>query len=166
MSDTKAERLADALNDFLRASPDVEAAAVVSFDGLSMASALPEDVDEDRMGAMAAALLSLGEQAAAGLGRGDLRQIFVEGDEGFVFLMAARNEAVLAAVTGRQAKIGLMLYEMRHAADIVGAVLAERVADDLNEFKVRFDDVPVYTNGATPIPAASSAPEASAPWAS
>jgi hypothetical protein len=123
MSDTKAERLAGALNDFIAASPDVEAAAVVSFDGLAMASALPPDMDEDRLGAMSAALLSLGEQAAQGLGRGELKQVFVEGEHGFVFLMAALDQAVLAAVTDRSAKIGLMLFEMRRAAATVGGIL-------------------------------------------
>jgi uncharacterized protein len=125
MSETKADRLAAALNDFVQGSPDVEASAVVTFDGLVMASALPFDMDEDRLGAMSAALLSLGEQAANGLGRGDMRQLFVEGDHGFVFLMSAREQAVLAAVTSRAAKIGFILYEMRRAADVVGAVLEE-----------------------------------------
>ena len=68
--DTRAQRLAAALDEFIRSSPDVEAAAVVSFDGLPMASALPAEFEEDRVGAMSAALLSLGEQAAMGLGRG------------------------------------------------------------------------------------------------
>lgn len=136
MSDTKAERLADALNDFIASSPDVEAAAIVSFDGLAMASALPDGMDEDRLGAMSAALLSLGEQAATGLGRGELSQVFVEGEHGFVFLMSARDQAVLATVTGRQAKIGFMLFEMRRAAEIIGALLEEPVqspyADDVS----------------------------------
>ena len=123
MSDTKAERLAAALSEFIRSSPDVQAAAVVSFDGLAMASALPPDMDEDRLGAMSAALLSLGEQAAAGLGRGDMRQLFVEGEHGFVFLMSARDQAVLAAVPNHSAKIGLMLFEMRRTADAVGELL-------------------------------------------
>jgi predicted regulator of Ras-like GTPase activity (Roadblock/LC7/MglB family) len=129
MTDTKAERLADSLNDFISSSPDVEAAAVVSFDGLAMASALPDDMDEDRLGAMSAALLSLGEQAASGLGRGELSQVFVEGEHGFVFLMSAKDEAVLAAVTSRQAKIGFMLFEMRRAAEVIGALLEERARD-------------------------------------
>jgi uncharacterized protein len=128
MSESKGARLAQALDEFITSSPDVEAAAVVSYDGLAMASALPEDMDEDRLGAMSAALLSLGEQAAQGLGRGELHQVFVEADHGFVFLMSARDEAVLSAITGRQAKIGLMLYEMRRAADTVGAVLERPAA--------------------------------------
>jgi uncharacterized protein len=121
--DSRAERLAIALDDFIRSSPDVEAAAVVSFDGLPMASALPDDLEEDRVGAMSAALLSLGEQAALGLGRGQLNQVFVEGEHGFVFLMSARDQAVLAAIASRTAKIGFMLFEMRRAADRVGQAL-------------------------------------------
>ncbi len=123
MNETKAERLADGLNAFIQSSPDVEAAAVISFDGLAMASALPDGMDEDRVGAMSAALLSLGEQAARGLGRGEMHQLFVEGDHGFVFLMSARGEAVLAAVTNHTAKIGFILFEMRRAADSIGEVL-------------------------------------------
>lgn len=125
MSDTKAHRLAAALDEFIRSSPDVEAAAVVSFDGLPMASALPPEMEEDRVGAMSAALLSLGEQAAVGLGRGQLNQVFVEGEHGFVFLMSAKDEAVLAAVARRTAKIGFMLFEMRRAAARIGDLLME-----------------------------------------
>ena len=122
--DTRAGRLAAALDDFIRSSPDVEAAAIVSFDGLPMATALPDGLEEDRVGAMSAALLSLGEQAALGLGRGQLNQVFVEGEHGFVFLMSAEDQAVLAAVANRDAKIGFMLYEMRRAAQRIGNVLA------------------------------------------
>lgn len=125
MSEPKARRLAAALEDFLDGSPELEAAAVVSFDGLPMASALPDGMEEDRVGAMSAALLSLGEQAAVGLGRGQLRQVFVEGEHGFVFLMSASDQAVLAAVAGRSAKIGFVLFEMRRAAERIGQVLLE-----------------------------------------
>ncbi|MEX2503735.1 MAG: roadblock/LC7 domain-containing protein, partial [Egicoccus sp.] len=134
--DSRAGRLAAALDDFLSSSPDVEAAAVVSFDGLPMASALPDDLEEDRVGAMSAALLSLGEQAALGLGRGRLNQVFVEGEHGFVFLMSCRDQAVLAAVAARSAKIGFMLYEMRRAAETVGEVLAVDTAPALEEAHV------------------------------
>ena len=79
---------------------------MVSFDGLPMASALPPGMDEDRVAAMSAALLSLGERAAQGLGRGDLSQVYVEGDNGTVFLVSADDEAVLVAVgrVGRQGR--------------------------------------------------------------
>jgi hypothetical protein len=72
---------------------------------------------------MSAALLSLGERAAEGLGRGELSQVYIEGENGNVFLVSAEDEAVLVAVASRGAKVGMMLFEIRHAAKSLGAVL-------------------------------------------
>jgi uncharacterized protein len=125
MSDpaSRAGRLNRAIGDLLAQAPEVEAAAVVSFDGLPMASALPATMDEDRVAAMSAALLSLGERAAEGLGRGALSQVYIEGEHGTVFLVSADDEAVLVAVASRGAKVGMMLYEVRRAAEVVAEVL-------------------------------------------
>ena len=119
----RAARLDHALADLLSQAPELEAAAVVSYDGLAMASALPAAMDEDRVAAMSAALLSLGERAAEGLGRGELSQVYVEGEDGTVFLVSADDEAVLVAVAAKGAKVGLMLFEVRRAAAAVGAAL-------------------------------------------
>jgi predicted regulator of Ras-like GTPase activity (Roadblock/LC7/MglB family) len=125
MSDSasRATRLDRAIADLLAQAPEVEAAAVVSFDGLPMASALPATMDEDRVAAMSAALLSLGERAAEGLGRGALSQVYIEGEHGTVFLVSADDEAVLVAVAAKAAKVGMMLYEVRRAAATVADVL-------------------------------------------
>lgn len=121
----RAARLDRALAELLAQAPELEAASVVSFDGLAMASRLPSGMDEDRVAAMSAALLSLGEKAAQGLGRGDLSQVYVEGESGTVFLISADDEAVLVAVAAAGAKAGLMLYEVRRAAAAVAEVLRE-----------------------------------------
>jgi len=122
-SSGRAARLDRALADLLSQAPELEAAAVVSYDGLAMASALPADMDEDRVAAMSAALLSLGEKAAQGLGRGDLSQVYVEGETGTVFLISCDDEAVLVAVAAAGAKAGLMLFEVRRAASAIAEVL-------------------------------------------
>ena len=119
----RSARLDRILGELLTQAPELEAAAVVSFDGLPMASALPGGMDEDRVAAMSAALLSLGERAAQGLGRGDLTQVYVEGENGTVFLVSADDEAVLVAVAARGAKAGLMLFEVRRAAAATAAAL-------------------------------------------
>jgi len=113
-------RLDLALGDLLRALPELEAAAIVTIDGLPMASALPPGMHEDRVAAMSAALLSLGERAAEGLGRGALSQVYIEGEQGTVYLLAAGEDAVLVAVASRGAKAGLVLYELRHTAAQLG----------------------------------------------
>jgi uncharacterized protein len=126
---TKADLLAQGLDEFLTVSPDVEAAAVVSADGLPMASALPPYVEEDRLAAMSAALLTLGERAATGLGKGELAQVFVEADEGYVVLMSAGRSAVLVAVTSGTAKVGLVLFEMRKSAARVAEIMNEQLEE-------------------------------------
>jgi len=119
----RSARLDRILAELVGQVPEIEAASVVSFDGLPMASALPAGMDEDRVAAMSAALLSLGERAAEGLGRGELSQVYVEGENGNVFLVSAEDEAVLVAVSSRGAKVGMMLFEIRRAAKALGAVL-------------------------------------------
>jgi predicted regulator of Ras-like GTPase activity (Roadblock/LC7/MglB family) len=120
---SRSDRLDRAIHALLSQTPEIEAAAVVSFDGLPMAAALPPSMDEDRVAAMSAALLSLGERAAQGLGRGELSQVYIEGDAGTVFLISADDEAVLVAVAAKGAKVGMMLYEVRRAAALVADIL-------------------------------------------
>ena len=124
-SGSRSERLDRAIHGLVSQTPEIEAAAVVSFDGLPMASALPQAMDEDRVAAMSAALLSLGERAAQGLGRGELSQVYIEGDEGTVFLISCDDEAVLVAVAAKGAKVGMMLYEVRRTAATIAEVLRE-----------------------------------------
>jgi predicted regulator of Ras-like GTPase activity (Roadblock/LC7/MglB family) len=120
---TREERLVAALDSLMEHSPDVQAAALVSLDGFTMASALPEGMQEDRVGAMSAAILGLGERAATELGRGHLSQVFIEGADGYVLLMAAGDRAVLTALAAPEAKLGLVLYDMRESAAGIGEIL-------------------------------------------
>jgi len=115
-------RLQEALKELLEKSPDIDAAAVVSMDGYVLASILPADYGEDRLGAMSAALLSLGERTADELGRGELAQVFIEGTHGYVFLLAAGHEGVLTTIVRRGSKLGLVLYDIRNAAKNIAAI--------------------------------------------
>ncbi len=121
--ETLEEKLMVILSDFIALSPSIEAAALVSLDGLIMASALPPGAEEDRVAAMSAAILSLGEKAASELGRGDLAQVFVEGNKGYVFLMSTAGKAVLTCLAGKEAKIGLVFYDMKKIAHQLGEIL-------------------------------------------
>jgi hypothetical protein len=99
------------------AAPDIEASAVVSVDGLIMASALQQGIEEDRVSAMSAAMLSLGERISGELGRGNLEQVYIKGQEGSILLTSVGAEAVLTALGRQDAKLGLISLEMRRAAD-------------------------------------------------
>jgi len=111
------------LRDLAASSPDVEASAVVSVDGLTMASALPPQVEEDRVAAMSAAMLSLGERIANELGRGNLDQVYIKGENGFVVLMSVGKEAVLTVLARKQARLGLLFLDMRRATEDLAELL-------------------------------------------
>src|SRR5512133_39915 len=98
MTRSRKDLMVNRLREMQAASPEIEASAVVSVDGLIMASALPADVEEDRVSAMSAAMLSLGERISNELGRGNLDQVYIHGGKGYVILTSVGQEAVLTAL--------------------------------------------------------------------
>ena len=117
MAKSRTERMVDRLREMQISTPDIEASAIVSVDGLIMASSLPANVDEDRVSAMSAAMLSLGERIASELGRGELAQVYIKGDNGYVILTDISEEAVLTSLARKEAKLGLVFLDMRRAAE-------------------------------------------------
>jgi predicted regulator of Ras-like GTPase activity (Roadblock/LC7/MglB family) len=123
LTKSRTELMVDRLRDLRASSPDVEASAVVSVDGLTMASALPEEVEEDRVSAMSAAMLSLGERIATEMGRGNLDQVYIRGSSGYVILMSVGEEAVLTVLARKEAKLGLLFLDIRRATEDLAELL-------------------------------------------
>ncbi len=117
MTNSRPQLFVERLRDMQASSPTIEASAVVSVDGLTIASALPSNVEEDRVAAMSAAMLSLGERIATELGRGALEQVYIKGANGYVILMSIGNEAVLTAMARENAKLGLLLLDMHRTVE-------------------------------------------------
>jgi len=115
--------MVERLRELQMSTADIEASAVVSVDGLTIASALPAGVEEDRVSAMSAAMLSLGERIASELGRGTLEEVYVKGGGGYVLLTAVGEEAVLTVLARAGAKLGLVFLEMRRAAEDLADIL-------------------------------------------
>ncbi len=123
MAKSRAEQMVERLRSMQAAAPDIEASAIVSVDGLIMASALQQGVEEDRVSAMSAAMLSLGERISSELGRAGLEQVYIKGDKGSIVLTSVGSEAVLTALGRQDAKLGLIFLEMRHAAEDIVKLL-------------------------------------------
>ncbi len=115
MIKTRSQLIIDLLRELQSSSPDIEASAVVSSDGLAIATALPHNVEEDRVAAMSAAMLSLGERIASELGRGALEQVYIKGADGYVIIMSIGYEAVLTVLARENAKLGLILLDMHRS---------------------------------------------------
>ncbi|WP_198955735.1 roadblock/LC7 domain-containing protein [Frankia sp. R43] len=111
------------LRELIASSEDIEASALVSMDGLLMASMLPPEFEQDRVAAMSAAMLALGTQTSMELNRGALDQILIRGQRGHVLLTRAGPETVLVVVTRPNAQLGTTFLDVRRGAEALSAAL-------------------------------------------
>jgi predicted regulator of Ras-like GTPase activity (Roadblock/LC7/MglB family) len=115
LAKSRTEQFVSRLRELQTSTSDVEAAAIVSVDGLSIASSLPPGIEEDRVSAMSAAMLSLSERIASELRRGNLQQLYVKGENGYVILTAVGSEAVLTVLARKDARLGLIFLDVTRA---------------------------------------------------
>ena len=117
------DMLTSILSELNGTSADIEASAVISTDGLMIAAVLPQGMDEDRVGAMSAAMLSLGDRTASELGRGTLEQVLIKGDNGFVLMTHAGEDAVVTVMAKPKAKLGLIFLDVKRATENITQML-------------------------------------------
>jgi len=112
------------LSESKKRIPDIEGLLLVTRDGLPIAATqLAESTDEDRMSAMTAASLNLSERVLEELAKGELMEMIIKGNEGLVIIIQAGLEAVLTATTLTDAKLGLILLELKRTAKSVNQLL-------------------------------------------
>ena len=117
------ETLDDILKKLLAAIPEVKAAAIVSVEGLPIASALPQGVDETRIAAMTAALLSLAERAVIEMDKGDFIQLFVKGTDGYLLVLSAGMNAVLTVSTTKDVRLGLIFLDCKRTCEKIAKLI-------------------------------------------
>lgn len=117
------ESLDDLLKKLLGAIPEVKSAAIVSAEGLPIASALPQGVDETRIAAMTAALLSLSERAIIEMDKGNFDQLYIKGDSGYLLILQAGPNAVLTVSTTSEVRLGLILLDCRRTCEKIAQLI-------------------------------------------
>ncbi len=118
------QTLSKLLKEFTMTVPEIEGAALVTDEGLPIVSVLPEGVDETKIAAMTAAILSLGEQTSKELGKGSLEQVYIKGKNGYIIAMDAGSNAVLAVIASSEAKLGLVLFRMEQLAEKISKIIS------------------------------------------
>jgi hypothetical protein len=104
------------LYELLETSPFIKATAVVRVSGLSVEAIMPPSIEEERVSAMAAVMLLLGERITQAMETGRLDKVYIKGEDGHIILMAVGKQAVLTVMAGEKAPLGLLFMEMRSAA--------------------------------------------------
>lgn len=107
-------KLEASLQSFVANASNVQGAALVSPDGLTLAAVLPGAMDEERAAAMSAAMLSLGERIGRELSRGQIERILVEGGSGYGILTSCTEDAVLLVLADASAKLGILNLEIKN----------------------------------------------------
>ncbi|MBK7617437.1 MAG: roadblock/LC7 domain-containing protein [Burkholderiales bacterium] len=123
MSMSRLESLNKVLKTLQGSSPGVEASALISSDGLMIASALAKEMDETRVAAMTATLLNLGTRAATELRRGEVSEVIVRGDQGYAVMLSAGRGALLLVLATEATPLGLIFFDMREAVKGIKTVL-------------------------------------------
>jgi uncharacterized protein len=113
------EKLSMILQHFVTSTTDVQGAALVTPDGLPLSASLPGGMDEERVSAMSASMLSLGERIGIELARGN-----VEGNKGFGILTGCGEDAVLLVLASESAKQGLLMLEIKRVLQELKLVLS------------------------------------------
>ncbi len=119
------ESLEDIMEKAISSTNGLEATAIVSMDGMIIGSVLPEDVEEERIAAMTAAILGLGERTAEEMKRGVLEEIYIKGKDGYVLIISAGESVVLTGIVGTEAKLGLLFISMKNTAKKIAQLLNE-----------------------------------------
>jgi uncharacterized protein len=119
-----AAKLNSIVQNFVSSVSDIQGAAIVTTDGLALASVLAGGMDEERVAAMSAAMLSLGERISSELSRGIVDRIMIEGDEGYGVLTNCGSDAVLLVLASKIAKQGIIQLEIKRLANEVKLALS------------------------------------------
>jgi predicted regulator of Ras-like GTPase activity (Roadblock/LC7/MglB family) len=120
---TKSERINDTLRGLRAGSPEVIGAAVVSTDGFIVASVVPNEIDEDVIGGMAASLLGVGERISADLMRAQMEQTYVRSPKGYIIINSVGPDASLVLLVTREAKLGLVFLELKRTIAELSSLL-------------------------------------------
>jgi len=129
---TDAANLNWLLQSFVEKIPGVIDAAVVSSDGLLMAvSPGIGRAGGDQLAAVASGLTSMTQGAARCFGGGNVNQILVELDAGYMLFMSISDGSSMAVLAAKSCDTGLVAYEMTLLARRVGTVLTPALVAEL-----------------------------------
>jgi predicted regulator of Ras-like GTPase activity (Roadblock/LC7/MglB family) len=120
------------VDTFVQRVPGVVDAVVVSSDGLLMAmSPGIGRAGGDQLAAVAAGLISLTDGAARCFGGGDVEQVIVELQAGYMLFMSISDGSALAVLCAKSGDVGMVGYEMAMLVRRLGGALTPELVAEL-----------------------------------
>jgi len=129
---TAARRFDWLVTEFVRETPGVAHAVVVSADGLPLAGSAGFPADRaDQLAAVASGLVSLTQGASRVFEGGAVTQTVVEMQRGLLLIMSISDGSCLAVLAAADCDMGLVAYQMTLLVERAGQVLTPAVRAEL-----------------------------------
>ena len=120
----KSDLLADVLSELLQESADIVGAGVIGTDGLVYSANVPfKGMEEDMVGASAAAAYGLSKRGVQQLHRGEFTRTLIQGSEGNIIIIGLNAETLLVVLTPDAINLGMAFAEVRDAATQLQEIL-------------------------------------------
>ena len=117
------EKMTGILKAFMSRDDRIQASAIVTVDGFIIAYVLKTEIEAESFAAMPSAMLSLSKKASRSLMKGNLEQVYLKGDKGYLLMIHSGEELCLTALATNEAKLGMVFLEMRRTInDIIDAL--------------------------------------------
>lgn len=124
MAKKKSEVLAEALDELLLESADIDGAAIVGTDGLVYSANVPQrGLDEHMVGASSAAVLGLSKRSVNQLKRGHFTQTLIQGDDGNIIVANLNEDTLFVGLTAKNVNLGMAFAEVRDMTSKLGEIM-------------------------------------------
>ncbi len=116
-------RIENILKELKYRNPGIRGSALVSGDGLAIVSMLPNEFEADRVAGMNSVLLNIGINSSAELNLGDVEQLMIRGENGYLIVSSVADGAMLLVLTDEDVKLGAIFFFMKRALKELREVL-------------------------------------------
>lgn len=117
------EAIMEVLREAEQGVTGIQGVAIVSTDGLPMASAISSKIGEAELAALASSMLAIGSTAMQSLQKGNLDCIYVKCTKGYMLLRYSGPLAVVLFITEEKARLGPLLLELKRTAEKIEDLL-------------------------------------------
>lgn len=122
------------LSSFVDTTPGVTDAVAVSSDGLLMAmSSSLERAGAEQLSAIIAGMTSLADSTARCFALGEVEQVIIAMQDGYLFVSSVSDGSSLGVVADRRCDVGAVGYQMTLLVERVGAALSPALVAELKE---------------------------------
>lgn len=128
----------DLLKKLKYSIPEIQAVAIITNEGMPIASILPPEIDDVKISAMTSALLSLAEMTVSEMEKGDFGELYIKGKDGYLIYLQAGPRAVLAVSTTIDVKLGLVFLESKTTCEKIFPILTLQIFSEKAVGKISY----------------------------